>query len=383
MNTEPKPSYSPGLEGVIAGETTICWVDPDAGLLYRGYDIHELASHMRFEEVAWLLLHDELPTKEQSSTFSRHIAEQRSLPGPVIETLRMFPSGTHPMDMLRTGVSMLAMFDPDLNDHSHSANLRKATRLIAQVSTLITSGWRIAHVNDPVPAQPVLSHAANFLYSLSGAQPEDWRTDILDTILVLYADHEFNASTFSARVTASTMADMYAAVTTGLATLKGPLHGGANEETMKMLREIGSPDQAEAWVKERLARKEKIMGFGHRVYKKGDSRVPMMRELARQLGRRFGQEHWAPICERLEAVMEREKKLCANVDLYAAPVLCLLGFPSELNTPLFACSRISGWCAHILEQHDHNRLIRPRSIYTGPARRDCPPANWTKTATDK
>jgi citrate synthase len=198
---------------------------------------------------------------------------------------------------------------------------------------------------------------------------------MLDTIFNLYADHEFNASTFAARVTASTMADMYAAVTTGLGTLKGPLHGGANEETMKMLREIGSPERAESWVKERLARKEKIMGFGHRVYKKGDSRVPMMRELARALGQRFGQEHWAPLCERLEAVMEREKKLCANVDLYAAPVFYLLGLPSELNTPLFACSRISGWCAHIIEQHDHNRLIRPRSLYTGPARRVRTPGN--------
>ena len=165
------------------------------------------------------------------------------------------------------------------------------------------------------------------------------------------------------------MADMYAAITTGLGTLKGPLHGGANEETMKMLQELDSPDEAETWIMDRLARKQKIMGFGHRVYKKGDSRVPMMRELARQLGQRFGQEHWVPVCERLEAVMQREKQLCANVDLYAAPVFHLLGIPSELNTPIFACSRISGWCAHVIEQHEHNRLIRPRSLYTGPAKR--------------
>jgi 2-methylcitrate synthase/citrate synthase II len=369
MNADTKPSYSPGLEGVIAGETSICWVDPDAGLLYRGYDIHELASRIRFEEVAWLLLHGELPTKEEFGGFTRELAEQRPLPRQVIEILRQFPSSAHPMDMLRTGVSMLGVFDPDLNDHSHAANLRKATRLIAQVSTLITSGFRIAHGKELLPAKPELSHAANFLYNLTGEPPEDWQIRVLDTILVLYADHDFNASTFSARVTASTMADMYAAVTSGLGTLKGPLHGGANEETMKMLREIGAADRAEAWVRERLERKAKIMGFGHRVYKKGDSRVPMMRELARELGRRFGQEHWAPICERLEAVMEREKKLCANVDLYAAPVFSLLGLRTELNTPLFACSRISGWCAHIIEQHDHNRLIRPRSLYTGPARR--------------
>jgi 2-methylcitrate synthase/citrate synthase II len=369
MNTETKPSYSPGLAGVIAGETSICWVDPDAGLLYRGYDIHELASHIRFEEVAWLLLHGELPTKEEFGGFTRQLSEQRPLPRQVIEILRQFPSSAHPMDMLRTGVSMLGVFDPDLNDHSHAANLRKATRLIAQVSTLITSGFRIARGKELLTAKPDLSHAANFLYNLTGQPPEDWRMGVLDTILVLYADHEFNASTFAARVTASTMADMHAAVTSGLGTLKGPLHGGANEETMKMLREIGSVDRAEAWIRERLERKEKIMGFGHRVYKKGDSRVPMMRELARALGQRFGQEQWAPICERLEAVMEREKGLCANVDLYAAPVFSLLGLETDLNTPLFACSRISGWCAHIIEQHDHNRLIRPRSLYTGPARR--------------
>src|SRR6266513_460484 len=372
MNTETRPSYSPGLEGVIAGETSICWVDPDAGLLYRGYDIHELASHVSFEVVAWLLLHGELPTNEQCGNFSRQLAEQRPLPHQVIEALRQFPQGTHPMDMLRTGVSMLAAFDPDLNDHSHAANLRKATRLIAQVSTLITSGWRIAHSLTPVPATIDLGHAANFLYCLTGEQPDPWRTKIVDTILVLYADHEFNASTFSARVTASTMADMYAAVTTGLGTLKGPLHGGANEETMKMLREISSPDRAESWVRERLARKEKIMGFGHRVYKKGDSRVPMMRELGRDLGKRTGKEQWIAICEKLEEAMEREKHLCANVDLYAAPVLWMLGFPPELNTPIFAASRVAGWCAHVTEQHDNNRLIRPRSRYVGPKMRPYP-----------
>jgi citrate synthase len=281
------------------------------------------------------------------------------------------------MDMLRTGVSMLGAFDPDLNDHSHAANLRKAVRLIAQVSTLITSGWRIVHSQEIFAPKADLNHAANFLYSLTGEPPDNRKTKIFDTVLALYADHEFNASTFSARVTASTMADMHAAVTTGLGTLKGPLHGGANEETMKMLRGIKSPDEAEAWVMDKLARKEKIMGFGHRVYKKGDSRVPMMRELARQLGQRFGEEHWVPVCERLEEVMEREKKLCANVDLYAAPVLELLGLAPELNTPVFAASRVSGWCAHIIEQHDHNRLIRPRSLYVGPPKRALPQSSST------
>jgi 2-methylcitrate synthase/citrate synthase II len=375
MPSESKPSYSPGLEGIIAGETSICWVDPEAGLLYRGYDIHELALHAGFEEVAWLLLQGELPTPAQLGAFSRQLAEERFLPNQVLSMLCLLPPGTHPMDVLRTGVSMLAAFDPDLNDHSHEANLRKAVRLIAKVSTLVTDGWRVTHGKEPVAPKPDLTQAANFLYTLTGEPPEAWQTEIFDTILVLYADHEFNASTFSARVTASTMADMYAAITTGLGTLKGPLHGGANEETMKMLQELDSPDAAEPWIKDRLARKQKIMGFGHRVYKKGDSRVPMMRELARQLGQRFGQEHWVPVCERLEAVMQREKQLCANVDLYAAPVFHLLGIPSELNTPIFACSRISGWCAHVIEQHEHNRLIRPRSLYTGPAKRTYQPGS--------
>lgn len=369
---ETKANYSPGLEGVMAGETSICWVDPNAGLLYRGYDVHDLASHASFEEVVWLLLHGELPTMAELGALGRQLAAERALPPRVIEMLRLMPRGTHPMDVLRTGVSMLAAFDPDLNDHSHAANLRKAIRLIPKISTLVTDGWRIQQGLELLPSRTDLPLAANFLDQLKGRPPEIWETKMFDAILVLYAEHEFNASTFSARVTASTMADMYAAITTALGTLKGPLHGGANEETMKMLQEIGTPDRAEPWLKERLARKEKIMGFGHRVYKSGDSRVPMMRELARDLGRRYGKEHWVTICENLEAVMEREKHLCANLDLYAAPVFFLLNIPPELNTPIFAVSRISGWCAHVIEQHDRNRLIRPRSIYTGQAKRTYP-----------
>src|SRR6266498_2266806 len=378
MPPEAKPGYSPGLDGVIAGETSICWVDPDAGLLYRGYDIHELAERAGFEAIAWLLLRGELPTAEQAAQLDRDLAAERPLPSQVETSLRQFPAGTHPMDMLRTGVSMLAAFDPELPDHTHEANLRKAVRLVAKMSTLVTTGWRLAHQQAPLPARPDLGHAGNFLYCLTGEVPEPWRTKIFDAILVLYADHEFNASTFAARVTASTLADIYAAVTTGLGALKGALHGGANEETMKMLREVGSADRAESWMMERLAQKAKIMGFGHRVYKKGDSRVPIMRQFARQLGQRLGQPQWAPLCERLEAVMDREKKLCANVDLYAAPVFHLLGIPAELNTPIFAVSRVSGWCAHIIEQHDHNRLIRPRSLYTGPPKRATPPRNASR-----
>jgi citrate synthase len=372
MSTETKPAYSPGLAGVIAGETQICWVDPNAGLMYRGYDIHEMAEKASFEEVAYLLLNGELPNFEQLGKFMRQIASERELPAPVVKMLRLMPKGTHPMDMLRTGVSMLGPFDKELNDNSHDANIRKATRLIARVSTLVTDGWRISQGEEPLPEKLDLTVAGNFFYKLRGEVPQSWQIRMLDTIFILYADHEFNASTFAARVTASTLADMYAAVTSACGTLKGPLHGGANEESMKMLDDIKTPDRAEGWLKEQLAKKAKIMGFGHRVYKKGDSRVPIMREIGRDLGKRTGKEQWIPICEKLEETMEREKQLCANVDLYAAPVFTMLGFPPELNTPLFAGSRVAGWCAHVVEQHDNNRLIRPRSLYTGPQLRKYP-----------
>ncbi len=370
--TETKPAYSPGLAGVIAGETQICWVDPNAGLMYRGYDIHEMAEKASFEEAAYLLLHGELPNFEQLAIFTREIAENRDLPEAVLDALRLMPKKTHPMDMLRTGVSMLAPFDPELNDNSHAANVRKAIRLIAKVSTLITDGYRIQHGEDPLPENPDLTQAGNFFYKLDGGVPQDWQIRMMDTIFILYADHEYNASTFAARVTASTLADMYAAVTSACGTLKGPLHGGANEESMRMLDEIKTADRAEDWLKNALAKKAKVMGFGHRVYKKGDSRVPIMREIGRDLGQRVGKEQWIPICEKLEQTMEREKGLCANVDLYAAPVFTMFGFDPALNTPIFAASRIAGWCAHVIEQHDHNRLIRPRSLYTGPPLRPYP-----------
>src|SRR5437764_7749217 len=372
MTTETKPSYSPGLAGIGAGETEICWVDPNAGLMYRGYDIHEMAQKANFEEVAYLLLKGELPSADELATFSKALAAERELPEPVLQMLRLMPKKTHPMDMLRTGVSMLAPFDPDLNDHSHAANVRKAIRLLARVSHLVTDGWRISQGQEPLEDKPSLTHAGNFFYKLTGGVPQDWQIRMLDTIYILYADHEFNASTFAARVTASTLADMYAAVTSACATLKGPLHGGANEESMRMLDEIKTPERAGEWLKDALAQKKKIMGFGHRVHKKGDSRVPIMREIGRDLGERVGKEEWVPICEKLEQTMEREKGLCANVDLYAAPVFTMFGFDPALNTPIFAASRIAGWCAHVIEQHDHNRLIRPRSLYTGPELRPYP-----------
>src|SRR2546423_8651807 len=271
---ESKAAYSPGLAGVIAGETQICWVDPNAGLMYRGYDIHEMAEKASFEEVAYLLLDGELPDVEQLSKFTSEIALARTLPKQVLDALRLMPKETHPMDMLRTGVSMLGAFDPELNDHSHAANIRKAIRLIAKVSTLTTDGYRIAHNEDPLPERENLTLAGNFFYKLRGEVPQDWQIRMMDTIFILYADHEFNASTFAARVTASTLADIYAAVTSACGTLKGPLHGGANEQSMRMLDEIKTPHRAQAWLKDKLEQKAKIIGCGHRIYEKGDSRVP-------------------------------------------------------------------------------------------------------------
>ena len=372
MAEPTKLPYSPGLEGIIAGETAICYVDPTAGLLYRGYNVEQLADGANFEDIAWLLLNGELPTPAQAEGLRKELAGEFHLTPPLLSMLRLFPRDAAPIDVIRTGVSMLGAFDPELNDNSHAANLRKAIRIIAKTSALMTSGWQIAHGLSPSSPGADLTHAARLLFSLNGKEPEQWRVRSLNIILALYAEHEFNASTFAARVTVSTLADVYAGVTSAMGTLKGPLHGGANEEAMKMLREIGAPGNAEAWLKERLARKEKIMGFGHRVYRTGDSRVPTMRDLVRQLGIRAGETHWVEICEALEVGMEKEKHLYANLDLYAAPALYLLGIPSDLNICMFAAARVAGWCAHIIEQLDHNRIIRPRALYVGHAPRAYP-----------
>jgi 2-methylcitrate synthase/citrate synthase II len=368
--TTPTPQYSPGLEGIIAGESSICQVDPNAGLLYRGYDVHELAARASFEQVAWLLLHGELPDTAQHEGFREDLAAASSLPEPVVQMLHLLPKSMHPVDALRTGVSMLAAFDPDLDDHSHAANLRKSVRLIARVTSLVTAAYQISQNKPPVILGDNLTLAGRFLFSLFGREPQQWQISAMNTVFVLYAEHDFNASTFSARVTASTLSDIYAAITSAIGTLKGPLHGGANEAAMAVLSDVGkAPQNADKWVADRLARKQKIMGFGHRVYRTGDSRVPVMRDLLKTLGDQMHQPQWHTAAVALEDAMAKAKGLYANVDLYAAPVLHLLGIPPTLNTPIFACSRIAGWCAHVLEQHDHNRLIRPRSLYTGPARR--------------
>jgi 2-methylcitrate synthase len=369
MTQPTKPAYSPGLDGVIAGESAICSVHPDSGLRYYGYSIEEIAGKVKFEEVAWLLLHGQMPSSAELAEFSKQLASSAALPPAVIEILKQFPGGTRAMDYLRTGVSALSAFDPDLGHVDHAANSRKAIRLIARTTSVTTAGWRAIHGQKQVAGDD-LPLAGRLMLGIHGRKPEAWLVRVVDTVLNLYAEHEFNASTFAARVTASTLADMYSGVVTALGALEGPLHGGANEQAMTMLRDVGSPKAAGPWVKARLAKHEKIMGFGHRVYKKGDSRVPVMRELLAELGQRTGQTSWLDICRELERVMEQEKGLFANLDLYAAPVLYLLEIPPELNTPLFACARIAGWCAHVIEQQDHNRIIRPRSLYTGPAPRN-------------
>ena len=370
-------TYSPGLEGIIAGESAVCQVDPEAGLLYSGYNIYSLAARASFEQVAWLLLHGELPTDTQLAEFHNQLAAASALPVQVVSMLHLLPRDTHPMDAVRTGVSMLAGWDSALSDNSHEANLNKSMRILAKLPVLTAAAWRISTGTEPVQPRPELGHAAGFLYCLTGAEPQDWQARALNTMMNLYAEHEFNASTFAARVTASTLSDIYAAITSAIGALKGALHGGANEDAIEVLTEIGSPENAEAWVREQLSRKQKIAGFGHRVYRKGDSRVPAIRKLAEELAERTGQHRLVEICQALERVMEQTKGLYANADLYAAPVFHMMDIPPALNTPIFACARAAGWCAHVIEQHDHNRLIRPRCLYTGPpARKDL---EWDKT----
>jgi citrate synthase len=372
MTETAKPAYSPGLEGIIAGETAIGLVDTDRGLFYRGYDVHDLARDATFEHIAYLLLHGDLPSADALKSFRADLSAHRALPDPVIAMLKLQPRDATLMDVLRTGVSMLAAFDSELNTLSHDANIRKATRIVASLGTLAATARRILDGKEAVKPRPDLSAAASFLYVLEGKEPEPWRAKVIDKLFILYAEHDFNASTFAARVTASTLADIYAAVTAGLAALKGPLHGGANEEAMHMFTDLEKSTNVEQWVQDRLAKKQKIMGFGHRVYKKGDRRADVMREMSREIGQRVNQPQWNRVGEQLEAVMAKEKNLFGNADLYAAPIFHMMGLSESLNTPVFAAARVAGWGAHVTEQQDHNRIIRPRGLYTGPQPRPLP-----------
>jgi len=370
------PEFQSGLEGVVASSSAICFVDGQEGrLLYRGYDIHALAEHSTFEEVVYLLWHGDLPARAQLDALRHELGAVRALPAAVQGLLTGLPRAADPMDVLRTVVSALGLYDPDLQDLSPASNLRRAARLVAQFPTIVAVYHRVRQGKAPVPPRPEASHAADFLAMLFGSAPDPEHVRAMDIALILQADHELNASTFAARVTAATLADIYAATTSAIGTLKGPLHGGASEAVMKLLLEIGSIDRVEPVIREKLARKEKIPGFGHRVYRTEDPRARHLRTLAQQLGTKAGDLRWFEMTGKVEGIVTRERQLYPNVDLYSPSVYAAMGLPLDLFTPIFAVSRISGWTAHILEQYADNRLIRPRAEYIGPLRRDFVPVD--------
>jgi len=361
---------SQGLEGVVVLESKICFVDGLEGrLLYEGYNIHDLAEHATFEEVAYLLWHGDLPTKDQLDRLNLDLAAARALPEPVMELMKAFPTDALPMDVLRTAVSALGVYDPEGRDNSAEANVRKSVRLTAQMGTVVAAAERLRTGKPPVPPDRDLSHAANFLYMLWGKKADADSVRALDIALVLHADHELNASTFAARVTAATLADMHSAITSAIGTLKGPLHGGANENVMRLLLKAGRPADAVPTVEAMLAAKQKVPGFGHRVYKTEDPRATHLRKMSEVLTRRHGMPQYYEMSRAIEQYMLKEKRIYANVDFYSATVYYALGIPIDLFTPVFAVSRISGWSAHVLEQYADNRLIRPRAEYVGPRNR--------------
>jgi 2-methylcitrate synthase/citrate synthase II len=362
--------YSPGLEGVIAGETAISTVT--GGLRYRGYPVTELAEKCAFEEVAHLLLHGELPARGQLADFRGRLAGLQRLPDLVSSFLRSAPAAAAPMDVLRTAVSMLALFDPDTADNSRAANLRKAERLLAQIPVAIAEHWRGVKALPVVAPRSDLGFAANLLFMLDGKAPDDFQAKAFDVSLILYAEHEFNASTFTARVVCSTEADLHASIVAAIGALKGPLHGGANEKVMDVLVASGGPESAETWLRSAMARKEKIMGFGHRVYKTGDVRARVLKEYARQAAERAGSTKWEETAEVMERILAAEKNLHPNLDWPAGRLYHALGLQTPLYTPFFVASRVTGWSAHVIEQLEHNRIIRPRARYTGPEERAVP-----------
>ena len=358
-----------GLEGIVATTSSICWIDGDAGVLsYRGIDIHELASKSTFEETTYLLWNGSLPTASQLKEFSAQLADARELNPKIIDLLKSVPTSATPMEVLRTAVSLLSIYDADETGCTHDANLRKSFRLTAQIAMIVAIFDRIRKGKEIVAADKSLSHAANFLWMLNGEKPSETATKTFDIALILHADHELNASTFAARVIAATMSDMHSAITGAIGALKGPLHGGANEATMKLLFAIdkAGEDPVEH-VRQMFATKQKISGFGHRVYHTEDPRATHLRRMSGELGAAAGNTKWFDMSQKIEAFVKQEKKLNANVDFYSASTYTTLGIDIDLFTPIFAISRIAGWAAHVIEQHDDNRLIRPRADYTGPA----------------
>jgi citrate synthase len=358
-----------GLEDVVACPSAICYLDGDRGVLaYCGYDIHDLARGATFEEVCYLLWHRRLPTRAELGDLQSQLAAARPLPESILRLMRSLPP-VGGMDALRTLVSALAHYDGEADDASAQANQRKAVRLVAQTASIVATWGRLQAGGGPIAADPVMGHAANFLYMLTGERPNATAIKAFDVALILHADHELNASTFAARVAAATLTDIYSAVTGAIGALKGPLHGGANADVMRLLLDLGqtaTADRVDAAIRGMLARKVKIPGFGHRVYHTEDPRATHLRQMSHDLGKRAGSTAWYDMSQRIEALVKAEKKLNPNVDFYSASTYYTLGIPVDLYTPIFAVSRMSGWTAHVLEQYANNRLIRPRADYVGP-----------------
>ncbi len=358
-----------GLEDVVAATSSICYLDGNRGVLaYYGYDIHDLAK-ATFEETCYLLWHGRLPNRAELGDVQSQLAAARPLSEPILRLMKQLPASDG-MDTLRTLTSALGQYDPEANDSTPQANYRKAVRLTAQIGSLVATYGRLQAGGGPIQPDPALGHAANFLYMLKGDRPNALATRAFDVALILHADHELNASTFAARVAAATLTDLYSAIVGAIGALKGPLHGGANAEVMKMLIEIGaeaSPERVDDAIRAKLAKKIKIPGFGHRVYRTEDPRATHLRTMSKDLGERAGNTHWFEMSRRIEALVTGEKKLYPNVDFYSASTYYTLGIPIDLFTPIFAVSRVSGWTAHCLEQYANNRLIRPRTDYIGPA----------------
>ncbi|MBO8156457.1 MAG: citrate synthase [Bacillaceae bacterium] len=355
-----------GLEGVVATESSISSIIDDQ-LTYVGYSIDDLAENSSFEEVIFLLWNKRLPNKDELEELKKGLAENMDIPQEIIDHLKSYDvKKVHPMAALRTAVSMLGLYDEEADDMNDEANRRKAIRLQAKMPTIVTAFARIRNGEEPVAPRKDLGFAENFLYMLKGKEPEDIEIEAFNKALVLHADHELNASTFTSRVCVATLSDIYSGITAAIGALKGPLHGGANERVMKMLTEIGEVDRAIDYIKDKLAKKEKIMGMGHRVYRKGDPRAKHLKKMSEQLTKLVGEPKWYEMSVKIEEFMKEEKGLPANVDFYSASVYHSLGIDHDLFTPIFAVSRVSGWLAHILEQYENNRLIRPRAEYVGP-----------------
>jgi citrate synthase len=363
----PSEAVSKGLDGVVAAQTRLSDVRGDSGeLIYCGYDINELAGKVTYEEVIHLLHFNHLPNQRELDELKATLIADRELPQGVLALLRAVPKDTPPMDVVRTAVSALGCFDPERDDPSQDGQRRKAMKLIARIPIVTASYHRIRQGKEVPASDPQMGEAANFLYLVNGERPSEEAEQTLNLCYVLHADHGMNASTFSARVTIATLSDMYSAITSAIGTLKGPLHGGANEGVIKMLKEIGSLDRVDAYVEECLAQKKKIMGIGHRVYKTLDPRAPTLRRMAQKLSVQLGEPKWIQMSDRIAELMLKKKQLNANVDFYSATVYYSMGLPTDLFTPIFAIARTTGWTAHVLEQLADNRLIRPQSNYTGP-----------------